>query len=178
MSRVLPGMFFASFVFFGLHTPAAAQELAAANTISSAILFPTTPLVPSTTVTAAPVKAEVVESSTPTFVRSSLSTPQRRPALLPALYVVQGALQAMDAHSTYSAINGGAHEANPLMKSVVGNKGAMLAVKAGVAASTIWIAESMWKRGNRVGAIVTMIAANSVTGLVVAHNYKLARQLQ
>jgi len=33
MSRVLPGMFVALFVFFGLHTPAAAQELAAANTI-------------------------------------------------------------------------------------------------------------------------------------------------
>ena len=108
----------------------------------------------------------------------SLSNRVRRPALLPALYVAQGALQAMDIHSTYSAIDRGAHEANPLMKNVVGNKGAMMAVKAGVAASTIWMAESMWKRGNRVGAIVTMIAANSVTGFVVAHNYKVAGQLQ
>jgi hypothetical protein len=178
MSRVLPGMFVASLVFFGLHTPAAAQELAAANTISAAILFPTTPLVPSAPVSAAPVKAEAAEAATPAFDRTSLSNRVRRPALLPALYVAQGALQAMDAHSTYSAINRGAHEANPLMKNVVGNKGAMMAVKAGVAASTIWMAESMWKRGNRVGAIVTMIAANSVTGFVVAHNYKLAGQLQ
>lgn len=177
MSRVLPGMFVALFVFFGLHTPAAAQELAAANTISAAILFPTTPMVPSTPVSAAPVKAEAA-ASTPAFDRTSLSNRVRRPALLPALYVAQGALQAMDAHSTYSAIDRGAHEANPLMKNVVGNKGAMMAVKAGVAASTIWMAESMWKRGNRVGAIVTMIAANSVTGFVVAHNYKLAGQLQ
>jgi hypothetical protein len=175
MSRVLPGMFVASLVLIGMHTPAAAQELAAANTISAAILFPTTPLVPASV---APVKAEAAEASAPTFVRSSLAKPQGRPALLPALYVAQGALQAMDAHSTYSAINGGAHEANPLMKSVVGNKGAMLAVKAGVAASTIWMAESMWRRGNRVGAIVTMIAANSVTGFVVAHNYKLAHELK
>lgn len=174
MSRVLPGMFVASLLFFGFHTPAAAQELAAANTISSAVLFPTTPIVPANVV---PVKAEA-EAAAPAFVRSSLDNSQRRPGLLPALYVAQGALQAMDAHSTFSAINGGAHEANPLMKGVVGNKGAMLAVKAGVAASTIWMAESMWKRGNRVGAIVTMIAANSVTGFVVAHNYKLARQLQ
>ena len=175
MSRVLPGMFVASLFVFGMHTPAAAQELAAANTISATNLFPATPLVPATV---APIKAEAAEASAPTFVRSSLSQPQRRPGLLPALYVAQGALQAMDAHSTYSAISGGAHEANPLMKNVVGNKGAMLAVKAGVAASTIWMAESMWRRGNRVGAIVTMIAANSVTGFVVAHNYKLARQLQ
>ena len=178
MSRMLPGMFVAFIAVFGVHSPAAAQELAAANTISAAILFPTTPLVPSSPVTAAPVKAEATEAATPAFVRSGLPKSQGRPALLPALYAAQGALQAMDAHSTYSAINGGAHEANPLMKGVVGNKGAMLAVKAGVAASTIWMAESMWRRGNRVGAIVTMIAANSVTGLVVAHNYKLARQLQ
>jgi hypothetical protein len=175
MSRVLPGMFVASLLFFGLHTPAAAQELAAANTISAAVLFPTTPLVPAGVV---PVKAEATEADAPGFVRRSLDNGQHRPTLLPALYVVQGALQAMDAHSTYSAISGGAHEANPLMKGVVGNKGAMMAVKAGVAASTIWMAESMWKRGNRLGAIVTMIAANSVTGFVVAHNYKLARQLQ
>jgi len=175
MSRVLPGMFVASLVFFGLQTPAAAQELAAANTISAAILFPTPALVPAT---AAPAKTEVAEVASPTFNRSSLARPQRRPSLLPALYVAQGALQALDATSTYSAINNGAHEANPLMKQVVGNKGAMLAVKAGVAASTIWMAESMWKRGNRVGAIATMMAANSVTAFVVAHNYKLAHQLQ
>jgi hypothetical protein len=175
MSRVLPGIFAASLALFGLPSLATAQELAAANAISATTLFPTTPLVPAA---GAPMTAEAAEPSTPTFVRSSVAKPQGRPTLLPALYVAQGALQAMDVHSTYSAIGGGAHEVNPFMKNVVGNKGAMLAVKAGVAASTIWMAESMWKRGNRVGALITMIAANSVTGFVVAHNYKLARQLR
>jgi hypothetical protein len=158
-----------------MSSPASAQELAAANTISATTLLPTTPLVPAS---AAPATAKAAEASTPTFVRSSLAKPLERPALLPALYVAQGALQAMDVHSTYSAISGGAREANPVMRNVVGNKGAMVAVKAGVAASTIWLAESMWKRGNRVGALITMIAANSVTGVIVAHNYKLARQLR
>jgi hypothetical protein len=175
MSRVLPGMFVSWLVFFGMHTPALAQELAAANSISAATLFPTTPLVPAS---ASPVRAVAAEVPAPTFVRSSLVKPQVRPSVLPALYVAQGALQALDLTSTYSAINKGGHEANPMMKNVVSNKGAMLAVKAGVAASTIWMAESMWKRGNRIGAIVTMIAANSVTGFVVAHNYKVAHQLQ
>jgi Domain of unknown function (DUF5658) len=176
MSRVLPGMFVASLVFFGLHTPAAAQEPVATDTISAALLFPTTPLVPSPP--AAPVKVEAAEAALPAFVRNGVAKSLRRPTLLPALYVAQGALQAMDAHSTYAAINRGAHEANPVMKNVVGNRGAMLAMKAGVAASTIWMAESMWKRGNRIGAVMTMIAANSVTGFVVAHNYRLARQLR
>jgi hypothetical protein len=175
MSRLLPGLFVASLVFVGASTPAAAQEMVAANSLSATMLFPTTPLVPAaaSAVAAAPAAAQA-----PSFVRAGLAPRQSRPGFLPALYLAQSALQAMDAHSTYSAINRGAHEANPLMKGVVGNKGAMLAVKAGVAASTIWMAEKMWKRGSRVGAIVTMIAANSVTGIVVARNYKLARQLQ
>ena len=49
------------------------------------------------------------------------------------------------------------------MQGVVQNKGAMMAVKAGVAAGTIFLAERMWKRGNRVGAIATMLVANGVT---------------
>jgi hypothetical protein len=177
MSRLLPGLFVASLVFVGASTPAAAQEMTAANSLSATMLFPTTPLVPTASSAVKPVSSESA-SQAPSFVRASLAPRQNRPGLLPALYLAQGALQAMDAHSTYSAINRGAHEANPLMKGVVGNKGAMLAVKAGVAASTIWMAEKMWKRGNRVGAIATMIVANSVTGMVVAHNYKVARQLQ
>ncbi len=87
-------------------------------------------------------------------------------------------MQALDAHSTYAAINRGGVEANPLMKGVVGNKGAMMAVKAGVAASTIWMAERMWKKGNRVGAIATMLIVNGVTAAVVANNYKVASSLR
>ena len=79
----------------------------------------------------------------------------------------------MDVHSTYSAISRGAHEANPLMKGVVDNKGAMMAVKAGVAASTIWMAECDVEEGQpRRARSSTMIVANSVTAVVVAHNYK------
>jgi hypothetical protein len=177
MSRLLPSLFVASLLFVGASTPAAAQDMVAANSLSATMLLPTTPLAPTVSAAVRPAAAEA-EAQGPSFVRASLSPRQNRPSLLPALYVAQAALQAMDAHSTYSAIGRGAHEANPLMKGVVGNKGAMMAMKAGVAASTIWIAEKMWKRGNRLGAIVTMVAANSVTGIVVARNYQLAKQLQ
>jgi hypothetical protein len=44
-------------------------------------------------------------------------------------------------------------------------------VKAGVAASTIVLADKM-ARGNRVGAIVLMAALNSAYAVVVAHNYR------
>jgi hypothetical protein len=54
----------------------------------------------------------------------------------------------------------------------------MMAVKAGVAASTILLAEKMWKRGNRTGAIATMLIVNGVTAAVVANNYKVASNLR
>jgi hypothetical protein len=178
MFRSLPSLLAGTFVaLVAMQSSAAAQDLVAANTTT--VLFPAiAPLVPApaTAVAAAPA-AEAV--STPTFTRPTMHAEQSigRPSMLPALYVAQGALQAMDMHSTMQAISRGAHEANPLMQGVVGNKGAMMAVKAGVAASTILMAECLWKKGNRTGAIVSMIVANSVTAVVVAHNYRLSNQL-
>jgi Domain of unknown function (DUF5658) len=184
MFRSLPSLAVASLLaLFVAVTPVAAQNLVAANTLSTTVLFPASllpsisPALSAAAATEASAAAEAAPASIslrPRVVPESTN----RPLVLPALYVMQGALQAMDAHSTFSAISRGAHEANPLMQGVVGNKGAMFAVKAGVAASTIWMAESMWKHGNRLGAIVTMIAANSVTAVVVAHNYQLAARLQ
>jgi len=101
----------------------------------------------------------------------------RRPALLPPLYASTIVLQALDAHSTMSAIRNGAHEANPFMQGVAKSNGAMLAVKAGVAASTIFFAEKMWKR-NRVGAVAMMIALNTIDAMVVVHNYGVASRLR
>jgi len=111
----------------------------------------------------------------PTLTRQVLPPEQpSRPAPLPALYIGQCVLQAMDVHSTFHAVSLGAHEANPMMKGITGNKGAMVAVKAAVAASTILMSEHLWKRGNRKAAIVSMIIVNSVTAMVVAHNYRVS----
>jgi Domain of unknown function (DUF5658) len=178
MFRSLPSVAAASLLAIVVSTtPAAAQDLVAANTLTTTVLFPAS-LLPAVTPAVSAVAASAEAVPTPRVMRAPIGIDQNRPTLLPALYVAQGALQAMDAHSTYSAIGRGAHEANPLMQGVVRNKSAMLAVKAGVAASTIWMAESMWRRGNRMGAIATMIAANAVTAVVVAHNYQLANRLQ
>ena len=54
----------------------------------------------------------------------------------------------------------------------------MLAVKVGIAATTILASERMWRGGNKMGAIVSMLAANAVTAMVVAHNYRVVNQLQ
>src|SRR5262245_44384605 len=87
--------------------------------------------------TASVPRIEPSVSSIPAMRPSDTFGDSRRPALLPPLYASTIVLQALDAHSTMSAIRNGAHEANPLMQGVAKNDGAMLAVKAGVAAGTI-----------------------------------------
>ena len=183
MFRLLPSfaLALATVLTLGVAAPTQAQELMAFNAVANTVLFPVTPiaLAPVALAAEADATAAKVEGEQATNLhRSSFNERAKRPMLLPALYVTQAALQVLDATSTYSALSRGAVEANPLMKGVVGNKGAMMAVKAGVAASTIWIAERMWKRGNRVGAIATMLVVNGVTGAVVANNYKVAASLR
>ncbi len=100
-----------------------------------------------------------------------------RPALLPMLYVSYAALQAYDVYSTKQALARGAREANPLMQGVVGNTGAFVALKAGVAVATIAAAEKLWKT-NKPAAIGVMIAGNSVAAIVAARNTRTLGQLR
>ena len=95
-------------------------------------------------------------------------------AVMWSLYASTAALQALDVHSTMSAFDNGAVEANPMMKGIAGNKAAFFAIKAGVAATTILTARSLAKR-NKVAAIVTLIAINSAYAMIVNHNYEVAR---
>jgi hypothetical protein len=96
------------------------------------------------------------------------------PRVLVPLYVSFAALQALDVHSTTRALNAGGVEANPLMRGVANQPAALIAVKAGGAASTIWLAHQVSKR-SKVGAIVVMAAVNSAYAMVVAHNYRVPR---
>jgi hypothetical protein len=103
-----------------------------------------------------------------------LPVPRETPRLLVPLYVSFAALQALDVHSTTRAIGAGAVEANPLMRGVANQPAALIAVKAGGAASTIWLAHKLSRR-SRTGAIVLMAAVNSAYAMVVAHNYRAGR---
>jgi hypothetical protein len=97
----------------------------------------------------------------------------RRPAILLPMYVSLGALQGLDYVTTTRAIASGAgREANPIMKPVVGNRAAFLAVKAGATAGTVWISEKM-RRKHPVRAIVFMVATNAAMAAIVAHNFSI-----
>jgi hypothetical protein len=96
--------------------------------------------------------------------------------LLKSLYVTTAAMQALDVHSTFAALNRGGGEANPLMNGLTKNRVAFGAVKAGVAASSIYAAHRLGKH-NKVAAIVLLIGINSAYAAVVSHNYRVANQL-
>ncbi len=115
----------------------------------------------------------VTGMTAPATVSQSLA----RPAVLTALYASYGALQAYDVYSTRQALARGAREANPLMQGVVGNTGAFVAMKAGVAVATIAAAEKLWKT-NKPAAIGVMIAGNSVAAMVAARNARTLGQLR
>jgi hypothetical protein len=100
---------------------------------------------------------------------------ERRPALLPAMYVTLGALNAMDVYSTRKAIGAGAYEANPLMREAAANTGTMLAVKAAATASAIYFTERTWKK-NRTAAVIMAAALNGVTAAIVMRNLRNARR--
>jgi hypothetical protein len=95
----------------------------------------------------------------------------RRPAALPALYISFATLQALDVHSTLTAVDGGRIEANPAMKGLVGQPAAFVAAKIAATAATFYISERLWRR-HRVGAVVLMVAVNGAYAAIVATNYR------
>ncbi len=78
-------------------------------------------------------------------------TSPRRPSPLVPLYVSFAALQVADVASTVRALDSGGQEANPIVGSFADSSAAMLAVKAGATAGTIYLTERLWKK-NRPAA--------------------------
>jgi len=148
--------------------PVDAQELAATATLLTVASTDATHAAPASTSAGSTFGQS---ASAPDFSRI------HRPSILPVLYATTAVTQALDAHSTMTALSRGAREANPVMQGVAGNGGALVAVKAGIAAGSIFVAEKMWRR-NRAGAIATMVALNVVTAAVAAHNYRVASQMR
>ena len=80
----------------------------------------------------------------------------------------------LDAHSTLRGINAGATEANPVMGGIAHKPVALVAVKAGLTASTIYLVEKLRVRSRRA-SIALMAVLNSAYVTIVAHNYRVPR---
>jgi hypothetical protein len=104
--------------------------------------------------------------------RIAMSAPvsEKRPSILPGLYVSLAGLNAYDAFSTLRGVSNGAKEANGAMQGVAHTPTAMWAVKGGITAGSILAAEHLWKSGHRAHAVALMVASNGMMVAVAAHN--------
>ena len=137
---------------------------------------PVAPALLTTFVPAAVVPASLFDEQRPATLKAAApskpipsGTIARR-----ALVVSFAALQGLDAHSTFKALDTGAKEINPLLAGLANNRGAMLAVKAGTAVAGAFFIEKMAKQHPK-RALIAAAVMNTVYAAVVAHNYRLAR---
>ena len=98
----------------------------------------------------------------------------RPPALVP-LYVSFVGLQALDVHSTITAVNDGAQEGNPLVRGTLDNPAGLFALKAGATVGVVFLTEKLWKR-NRTAAVLAMIGVNSAYLTIAARNYRVGQR--
>jgi hypothetical protein len=101
-----------------------------------------------------------------------------RGALLPSLYASLAVLNAYDAYSTTRGLSLGAVEGNAMMRNVAGRPAVLWAVKGGVTAGSVFIAERLWKNNNKVGAVAVMLATNGMMATVAARNSSVIRSLR
>jgi hypothetical protein len=99
---------------------------------------------------------------------------RERPAALLPLYIAFAGLQAIDAHSTLSAVDAGARETNPVVRGVARNPAGMFVLKSATVVGVVVLTEKLWPH-NRTAAVLTMLALNSAYATIAAHNYRTAQ---
>jgi hypothetical protein len=100
-----------------------------------------------------------------------------RTALL-TLAAASASLQAYDVYSTLSAMRLGAVEANPTMHALARHPAALVAVKAGVATSSIVASTQLWKQHHRKAAIALLAITNGTMTAVALHNASVLRSMR
>jgi hypothetical protein len=114
-------------------------------------------------------------ADTPTATPAPASRPSRKGAvLLPALYGGFVTLQALDAHSTFRALDNGHSEQNPVMRWTTSHPVAFVVMKSAATAGTVYFAEKIRKKHPK-GAVAFITAVNAAYAVVVLHNYRAGK---
>jgi hypothetical protein len=164
---------------------AAVSEDAMFRTVTAAVvaaLVTVTPALAADRAAANDAAATATADARPVYFDSSLPPvkfgAETRGAVLPGLYVSLAGLNALDAYTTSKGLELGAAEANPLMRGVANNRAMLWAVKGGVTAGSVILAERMWRKNNKVGAIAVMAVSNGMMAVVAARNASVIRTLR
>ena len=91
------------------------------------------------------------------------------------LYGSSTFFHSYDTYVTLSAVNAGATELNPVLKPFTNHP---VALKAGLTAASIAVAEQMWKDNHRARAVVLMLLGNAMMVGVTAHNAAVLRRVR
>jgi hypothetical protein len=98
------------------------------------------------------------------------------PAFMKKMYVSSAVLHAVDVGTTLVALRMGAREANPFMRGVSRNPAALIAIKGGAAAGTIYLMKRL-SLTNPYAAGVGITVINSALAIVAVNNVQaISRQ--
>ena len=101
----------------------------------------------------------------------------RHPSVvMQSMYALTIGMQAVDAHSTFRALDAGARPGNPLLGRLEERRPAFLAFKAGVAAGLIYAAHGLSTR-HKLRAVVALAAINTGYALLARRNYRVAERM-
>jgi Domain of unknown function (DUF5658) len=126
----------------------------------------------------APAATPVAPEAAPVATnRPSLDFGSSHVATMAPFYATTAILQILDVRSTLQVVKLGGGEGNPLLQGIVAHPALFIGVKAAIAAASVYSANRLAKH-NKIGAIATMVALNSVYLMVVEHNYQVARSMR
>jgi hypothetical protein len=113
------------------------------------------------------------------LVRQDVRSLEQRPArplagAMMAMYGGMVTMHALDAHSTFRALDGGHAEGNPMMRWFTEHPAGFVAVKVAATAATVYCAEQIRKKHPR-RAMIFMAAINAAYAGIVIHNYRAGR---
>lgn len=119
---------------------------------------------------ASPAAADRADSN------SSMMEFHRVSPTMQSLYAATAITQALDAQSTFKALNAGAVESNSLVKPFAANRPAFIALKAGMATAFIYAGHNLSK-GHKIGAMIALGVVNSLYTAIAINNYHVARTM-
>ena len=136
---------------------------------------------PDTSATIAPVAAvtdaQPIASLLPDLRHVAPPAESYRSPLLTFLYGFTVGTQVMDVHSTRLALQAGAYEQNPFMKTISVHTSGLIATKAAMTVGTIMVADAI-ARHHKKTAIFTLVAINVAYVSVVQHNYAISQRIR
>ncbi len=96
---------------------------------------------------------------------------ETRPRALTLLYLTYVGVAAGQFAATKIGRSRGGLEANPVL-AYSDDPVAQLSVALGVGALTFWLVERQWKRGHRIGAIITMAIVDGINAAILIHDVR------